>query len=40
MTLDEKIRLGMVAVSGANLVLVTLGVHLGPLAVVGGSVGD
>lgn len=40
MTLDEKIRLGMVAVSGASLVLVTLGVHLGPLAVVGGSVGD
>ncbi len=36
MTLDEKIRYGMVALSGASLVFATLGVHISPLAVCGG----
>jgi len=37
MTIDEKIRLGMVALAGASVVFVTLGLHLGPLDIVGGS---
>lgn len=38
MTLDEKIRLGMVALTGASLVFAALGLHLpGPLDVAGGS---
>jgi hypothetical protein len=37
MTLDEKVRLGMVALAGASVVLATLGVHPGILDVVGGA---
>ena len=37
MTLDEKIRYGMIALTGASVVLATLGVHFNPLEIVGGS---
>jgi hypothetical protein len=40
MTLDEKIRFGMVALAGASIVLAGLGVHVNPLAVAGGYGGD
>lgn len=36
MTLDEKIRLGMLALTGASLVFATFGLHIGPLDVAGG----
>jgi hypothetical protein len=36
MTLDEKIRYGMLAVSGASLVFATLGLKVGPLEIIGG----
>ena len=36
MTLDEKVRYGMVALAGASVVLATLGVHITPLDVAGG----
>lgn len=36
MTLDEKIRYGMIALGGASIVLATLGVHFNPLEIVGG----
>jgi len=36
MTLDEKVRFGMVALGGASIVLATLGVHISPLDIVGG----
>lgn len=36
MTLDEKIRYGMVAISGASLVFATLGLKVGPLEIIGG----
>ena len=39
MTLDEKIRYGMVALGGASVVLATLGVHLNPLEICGGMGG-
>jgi hypothetical protein len=39
MTLDEKIRYGMVALSGASVVLATLGVHINPLEIIGGAGG-
>jgi hypothetical protein len=39
MTLDEKVRYGMMAVSGAAFVLAAMGVHISPLD-VGGSYGD
>ena len=35
MTLDEKIRYGMLALSGASLVLAPLGLHVSPLEVTG-----
>jgi hypothetical protein len=37
MTLDEKVRLGMVALSGASIVFATLGVHINPLEIIGGA---
>jgi hypothetical protein len=37
MTLDEKIRYGMVALGGASIVLATLGVHISPLEIIGGA---
>jgi hypothetical protein len=39
MTLDEKIRFGMVALSGASLVFASLGLHVNPLTVAGGMGG-
>jgi hypothetical protein len=39
MTLDEKIRFGMVALSGASLVFATLGLHINALTVAGGMGG-
>lgn len=36
MTLDEKIRLGMVALTGASVVFASLGLHVGPLDIAGG----
>ena len=36
MTLDEKIRYGMVALTGASIVFATLGLKVGPLEVIGG----
>jgi len=36
MTLDEKVRYGLVALGGASIVLATLGVHLSPLEIAGG----
>jgi hypothetical protein len=40
MTLDEKVRFGMVALSGASVVLATLGVHVNPLEIIGGMGGS
>ena len=40
MTLDEKIRYGMVALSGASVVLATLGIHINPLEIIGGMGGS
>ncbi len=40
MTLDEKIRYGMVALSGASIVLATLGVNINPLQIIGGMGGS
>jgi hypothetical protein len=31
MSIDDKIRYGMIAVTGASVVLATLGVHVGPI---------
>jgi hypothetical protein len=36
MTLDEKIRYGMLAISGASIVFATLGLKIGPLEIIGG----
>ena len=40
MTLDEKVRYGMLALGGASVVLATLGVHIGPLDIIGGMGGS
>ena len=40
MTLDEKVRYGMIALTGASVVLAGLGIHVNPLAVAGGMGGD
>ena len=39
MTLDEKIRYGMMALGGASLVIAALGVHITPLEIAGGMGG-
>lgn len=36
MTLDEKVRLGMLALTGASVVFAALGVHIMPLDIAGG----
>jgi hypothetical protein len=36
MTLDEKIRYGMMALTGASLVFASLGLKVGPLEIIGG----
>lgn len=41
MTLEDKVRYGMMALGGASLVFATLGVHVSPLATfVAGGYGD
>ena len=41
MTIDEKIRYGMMAVGAASVVMATLGLHLGPLSeYMAGGAGD
>jgi hypothetical protein len=37
MTLDEKIKIGMVALSGASVVFAALGLHLSPLEAIAGA---
>jgi hypothetical protein len=37
MTLDEKVRFGMLALTGASIVFASLGLHLGPLEIIGGA---
>jgi hypothetical protein len=40
MTVDEKVRYGMMALSGASLVVAALGLpHVGPLAEAAGGFG-
>jgi hypothetical protein len=36
MTLDEKIRYGMLALTGASIVFAALGLKVGPLEPIGG----
>lgn len=37
MTPDEKIRYGMLALSGASLIFAALGLKVGPLEIIGGA---
>jgi hypothetical protein len=37
MTLDEKVRLGMLALTGASIVFASLGLRIGPLEIIGGN---
>ncbi len=37
MTLDEKIRYGMIALGGASVVFAALGLNINPLAACGGA---
>jgi hypothetical protein len=37
MTLDQKVRFGMMAISGAAVVANMMGIHLSPLEIIGGS---
>lgn len=37
MSTDEKIRFGMMALAGASIVFASLGLHIGPLEIIGGS---
>jgi len=37
MTMDEKVKYGMLALTGASVLLATLGVHTTPLDVRGGA---
>ncbi len=37
MTLDEKIRIGMVALTGSSIALAALGVHVSPFTAMGGA---
>jgi hypothetical protein len=39
MTIDEKVRYGMVALAGAGVALTALGFHAAPLAEAGGGAG-
>ena len=40
MTLDEKIRYGMMALGGVGLVFAALGLHITPLDICGGMGGS
>jgi hypothetical protein len=37
MTLDEKVRLGMLGLTGATLVFAALGLHIKPLEAISGG---
>jgi hypothetical protein len=37
MTIDDKVRYGMLALGGASLVLAAMGVHINPLQVINGA---
>ncbi len=37
MTLDEKVRIGVVALTGASVVFAALGLHISPLEMIGGA---
>jgi hypothetical protein len=37
MTLDEKIRYGMLALAGASIIFAALGVRIGPLEPIGSA---
>jgi hypothetical protein len=37
MSLEQKIQLGMVGLTGASLVFAALGVHISPLGIGGGN---
>ena len=39
MTMDEKIRYGMMALGGASVVFAALGLHITPLQIAGGMGG-
>jgi hypothetical protein len=36
MTLEDKVRYGMMALGGASVIFATLGVHISPLECIGG----
>jgi len=36
MTIDDKVRYGMMALGGASLVLTAMGLHISPLEYAGG----
>jgi hypothetical protein len=36
MTLEEKVRFGMIALGGASVIFGALGLHISPLMVIGG----
>lgn len=40
MSIDEKVRYGMIAVGGASIVLTALGLHAGPIATFVSGAGD
>lgn len=37
MTIDDKVRYGMMALGGASLVLAAMGVHVNPLSAITGA---
>jgi|GEM_PF-2184871 hypothetical protein len=37
MTIDDKVRYGMMALGGASLVFAAMGLHIGPLETLAGS---
>lgn len=37
MTTDDKIRYGMMALTGSSFVLAAFGVHINPLNIIGGA---
>jgi hypothetical protein len=37
MTIDEKVRYGMLALGGASVILTAMGLHIAPLNALGGS---
>jgi len=39
MTVDEKVRYGMMALTGASLVVAALGLHVSPLTEMAGGAG-